>query len=121
MAYYQNGYQLPTYGQTYQPMTQPQQNGIQWVQGEAGAKSYLVAAGNTVMLMDSEAPRFYIKTTDASGMPHPLQIYEYRRVDESQAPTIVSAVTREEYDALGSQIKELAEKVSRLEAKGAET
>ena len=126
MAYgnYQSGYQMPVYGQ--QPMypqmqsqplqQQPQQpqNGIQWVQGEAGAKSYLVAAGNTVMLMDSETQRFFIKSTDANGMPHPLQVYEYHRVDNAPTPANASAITREE-------INELAEKVNKLEAKEAET
>lgn len=130
MAYgnYQNGYQMPIYGQVYpqmqaQPLQQqPQQpqNGIQWVQGEAGAKSYLVAAGNTVMLMDSETQRFYIKSTDANGMPHPLQVYEYRRVNEAQTPASVPTITREEYDALGAKINELTEKVNKLEAKEAE-
>lgn len=64
MAYgnYQSGYQMPIYGQQVYPQMQAQQpqqpqSGIQWVQGEAGAKSYLVAAGNTVMLMDSETQR----------------------------------------------------------------
>lgn len=133
MAYgnFQNGYQMPVYGQ--QPMypqmqsqplqQQPQQpqSGIQWVQGEAGAKSYLVAAGNTVMLMDSETQRFFIKSTDANRMPHPLQVYEYHRVDNAPAPANVPTITREEYDALGAKINELAEKVNRLEAKEAET
>lgn len=128
MAYgnYQNGYQMPIYGQQVYPQMQAQQpqqpqNGIQWVQGEAGAKSYLVAAGNTVMLMDSETQRFYIKSTDANGMPHPLDVYEYRRVSETQTPANVPTITREEYDALGAKINELSEKVNRLEAKGAET
>lgn len=51
----------------YQPSKQG--NGILWVQGEAGAKSFIVGAGQTVLLMDSEADRFYIKSADASGMP----------------------------------------------------
>ena len=43
--------QIPT-----QPVQQPQQNnnGILWVSGEVGAKSYLVAPGTSVLLMDSE-------------------------------------------------------------------
>lgn len=42
---------------------QPQQvnQGILWVQGEAGAKSYLVAPNTSVLLMDSENSNFYIK------------------------------------------------------------
>lgn len=42
-----------------QPVQQPQQNnnGILWVSGEVGAKSYLVAPGTSVLLMDSESER----------------------------------------------------------------
>lgn len=42
--------------QQYQPQQQPtaQNSGVIWVQGEEGAKAYMVAAGNSVLLMDSE-------------------------------------------------------------------
>lgn len=57
----------------------PQQsgNGITWVQGEEGAKAYIVAPGASVMLMDSEGQSFYIKSADASGMPMPLRVFDY--------------------------------------------
>lgn len=61
-----------------QPQPQPSQNGMIWVQGEAGAKSYLVAPNTTLMLMDSENSVFYIKKTDQSGMPYPLRIFDYK-------------------------------------------
>jgi len=63
-VYPQFSYQPP------QPLQQSQQNaGITWVQGEAGAKSYLVAPNNTVQLWDSERQTIYLKSADASGMP----------------------------------------------------
>ena len=79
MAFYSGmNYGLPVNYQTpavvQQPVMPPQvQNnvhgntGIVWVQGEAGAKAYPVAAGTSMLLMDSEAENFYIKSTDASG------------------------------------------------------
>lgn len=77
----------PVQPQPQLQMTQPQNNsGLIWVQGEAGAKSYLVAPGNTVMLMDSEGERFYLKSADASGMPMPLRVFEYKeRTDAAPA------------------------------------
>lgn len=98
-----------------QPMpTQPTQaqqtgNGLIWVQGEAGAKSYLVAPGNTVMLMDSEGSRFYLKSADASGMPMPLRIFDFKERTDApgnapQAPVgaetidINKLVTRDEFE-----------------------
>ena len=51
--------------QTVQAPT-PQNQQIIWVQGEAGAKSYLVARGETAVLWDSENPYIYIKSADMS-------------------------------------------------------
>lgn len=67
-----------------QPMQQ-QSSQIIWVSGEAGAKSYLVAPGNTVMLLDAENSVFYLKSADASGMPLPLRIFDYK--ERQNAPT----------------------------------
>ena len=80
---------------------QPQQNaGIVWVQGEAGAKSYLVGSGQSVLLMDSEGSCFYIKSTDQSGMPLPLRVFDYKeRVQEASHSPAAGAeyVTKEEF------------------------
>lgn len=58
------------------PASPQMSNSPIWVQGEAGAKSYMVAPGNTVMLMDSENCVFYLKTADASGMPS-MRTFDY--------------------------------------------
>ena len=102
-------FQPPTAPPATQPMAQQGNNGLIWVQGEAGAKSYIVAPGNTVMLMDSEGERFYLKSADASGMPMPLRIFEYKERTEtpsqaSSAPVTAQSVnldnfvTREEFE-----------------------
>lgn len=76
----------------YQPMAyqQTQQvtptSSIIWVQGEAGAKAYPVAAGNSMILMDSESELFYLKTTDISGMPMPLRVFKYKEVVGTSEP-----------------------------------
>lgn len=73
----------------YQPMDNlnqlkaQQQSSPIWVQGEAAAKSYPVAPGSTVLLMDSEQSRFFMKTTDQSGMPLPLRIFEFKEVAQN--------------------------------------
>ncbi len=88
------------------PTTAQQSNsGLVWVQGEAGAKSFLVAPGTTVMLMDSESPVFYLKSADQSGMPMPLRIFDFteRSATHTEAkpqtdfdPSIY--ITRKEFD-----------------------
>ncbi len=91
LAQYKQPYQMPQ-----QPQMQPQQqnSGIPWVQGEAGAKAHLVAPGQSVMLMDSEAMRFYIKSADASGVPMPLRVFEYHEVAAGQ-PQIVPPMSEQ--------------------------
>lgn len=101
--------QLAQLRQNYQ---QPQQSApIIWVQGEEGAKAYMVAAGNSVLLMDSENSVFYIKSTDASGMPQPLRVFDYteRGKQAPQKPETVDDkfVTRAEFDALRARFDAL--------------
>ena len=70
-------FQAPMQGQPVPPQGNTAGNGIIWVQGEEGAKGYLVAPGENRLLMDSENSTFYIKSTDASGMPLPLRVFDY--------------------------------------------
>lgn len=104
----QNAYQQPMMGQAAQ-QTQGTPS-IIWVQGEEGAKAYMVAAGNSVLLMDSENSAFYIKSTDASGMPLPLRVFDYKeRTTVAKTPPQtaqqpgVEFVTRAEFDALAAR------------------
>lgn len=104
---------------------QPQNNqGLIWVSGEVGAKSYLMAPNSTVMLMDSEGETFYIKSTDSAGMPLPLRVFDYKertavtQQNAQEQPRISLSeqfVTREEYEALSSKYDALLEKVEELQ------
>lgn len=104
----QNAYQQPMMGQAAQQAQGTPS--IIWVQGEEGAKAYMVAAGNSVLLMDSENSAFYIKSTDASGMPLPLRVFDYKeRTTAAKTPPQtaqqpgVEFVTRAEFDALAAR------------------
>ena len=81
----------------YQIPQQPNNSGFIWVQGEAGAKSYLIAPNNTVPLWDSEAQTIYLKSADASGMPS-MKILDYTVRDTSNIPPRTPLATpTEEY------------------------
>lgn len=105
--YIPNYFQQPVYPQVQPQAPGQQSNGLVWVQGESGAKSYLVAAGNTVLLMDSEAQRFYIKSADNSGMPQPLRIFEYKEISSGTTPQVDMGkyVTKEELDKIIADLK----------------
>ena len=73
-----------------------------WVQGENGAKSYLVAPNSTVVLFDSESQTIYLKSADASGMPT-LRILDYT-IRDAQAQ---SDNYKTEIDDIKKQISDL--------------
>lgn len=93
MNQFNQQFQQPVTPPVNQPMAQQGNNGLIWVQGETGAKSYLVAPGNTVMLMDSEGERFFLKSADASGMPLPLRIFDYKERTETPSQAVNAPVT----------------------------
>ena len=78
------------------------------VSGEAGAASYPVAAGNTVLLIDFESKAFWLKTTDVNGVPQPMRRFNF----EEYIPQSIASdqpVSRKEFDELRKAIKELKE------------
>ena len=95
---YNNGFPM-TYQQYYPqyqpPVQQPQNSGIIWVQGEAGAKSYLVAPNSTVQLWDSESQTIFLKSADASGMPT-MKVLDYTIRDQAKNPVSNTAFVRPE-------------------------
>lgn len=103
--------------QAQQP--QPQQNsGIIWVQGEAGAKSYLVAPNTTVQLWDSESQVIYLKSADASGMPS-IKVLDYTIRDSApKHPTPVGPqidyATKDDVGALRGELNKLRDEMTTL-------
>lgn len=84
-------------------------NGPIWIQGEAAAKSYLVAPGTTVALWDSESQTIYLKSADASGMPS-MRILDYTIRDMAQVKNPVNGpeyATKADVEELRKQIAEL--------------
>ena len=115
---------------TQLPMQQPRQdaNGLIWVQGEAGAKSWFVNPGSTVLLMDSENQRFYLKSADMNGVPA-MRTFAYSEVGAAkpqEATETVNFVTVDEFngfrDEVFRKLEDLAEpmevSVSRKGRKG---
>lgn len=107
--YFPSTYQTPVYyppqPQPQTPQTQAQNQGLIWVQGEAGAKSYLVAPNSTVTLWDSESQTIYIKSADATGMPS-IRTLDYTMRGEETKKTVDYA-TKEDLKALKSELKSL--------------
>lgn len=135
---YNNGFPMnyPQFLPSYQ--TQPQiqnqapqavnyQNGngsIIWVQGEAGAKSFLVAPNTTVQLWDSENQVIYLKSADASGMPS-MKVLDYtirETAGQNTTPAVATPpamdnyVTRDELAEFEDRIKSRLDKMTPKES-----
>lgn len=118
---YNNGFPMG-YGQIYpgiNPFSQPQMmaqqqqenSGPIWVQGETGAKSFLVGPGKTVPLWDSEAQVIYMKSADASGMPS-MKILDYTIREYPNCPP-KSSSDNAEY-ATKNEVENIKDKVEKV-------
>lgn len=110
-----NGY-APWYAQQSTP--QQVNNGLIWVQGEAGAKSYLVAPGQSVLLLDSENNVFYIKSSDGSGMPMPLRTFDYKErtvVAKSETTEKPDYITRDEFEKVIAELRDAKQSISTVQ------
>jgi len=118
--YFPQSYYPNYYGNQQMPPQQPQMasnaqqssgSGIIWVQGENAAKAYPVASGQSVLLMDSEDSVMYIKSTDQSGMPQPLRIFEYKEKTGHQNASVIASkpsedyVSRKEFEAFRDDVR----------------
>jgi hypothetical protein len=100
--------QLP--GQSFQPpmpmQQRPDPTGLNWVQGEAGAKSWYITPGSTALLMDSENQRFYLKSADMNGIPA-MRTFEYHEVGAQkpqETPQTVNFVSVEEFNGFRDEV-----------------
>lgn len=100
---------------------QQQNSNFFWVQGEAGAKAFLAVPGAPpVLLLDSESPRFYLKSADGLGVPS-LETFEYNKItpgtqtaqSKSEA---TNYVTQDAIDRVRAELAELNKRIDLLTA-----
>lgn len=120
-------YQPMYYQPQYQPQYQQQNTGVIWVQGEAAARSYLMAPNTTLPLWDSESNTIFLKTTDAAGMPS-MKILDYTIRNQTPvnapvaAPTVqtenaTTYATKADLEALAGQLGTLRAELDSMTAK----
>ena len=79
----------------------PQQQTIQYVNDRSSAETYQMAANSSVILMDANLPRFYMKMTDASGMAT-VKSYDFKETEQEKPKEYV---TKEEFETFKSTLK----------------
>ena len=120
--FFPNNAQMPQNSPQMAQNASPASNsGIIWVQGENAAKAYPVASGQSVLLMDSEDSVMYIKSTDQSGMPQPLRIFEYKERTSGQNASAIASkpsdeyVSRKEFEAFRDDVRREIQDISHTE------
>ena len=116
--FYTNPYgNYPQYNNAVVAQQMPQQtvrNGINWVNGEEGARAFQIAPNSNVMLLDAENEgMFYIKSADNIGMST-LRIFKYKEIVDTQpvnTPQMANAPV--EY-ATRQEVQELRDMISSL-------
>ena len=92
--------QLPNLQLQAAPQMQIPQN-IQYVNGKESAETYQMPANSSVILMDSNTSRFYLKQTDASGTAT-IKTYDFKESEEDKP---VEYVTKTEFEAFKNKMK----------------
>ena len=109
----------------------PQQRGIEWVEGEIGAKAYQIPQGwpaNTpIPLWDSTDTVIYLKSVNQMGVPNPMQKLHYTMENQetqtlmsgnqethtgnglsgTEQPDMSKFVTKDDLDSLREEIRSL--------------
>lgn len=96
----QNTYQVQPYqGATQPQMTQvqpmPQMSNLQsfqqspkkinvvWAQGEDAARAYPIEPNSMLIIFDTNMKSYYTKSSDITGYPSPMEIYDYHKREQS--------------------------------------
>ena len=91
----------PLYPFQNTPYLAQQAQNIQYVNGKQSAESYQLPANSSVVLMDSNCARFYVKKTDASGLST-IKAYDFKEVEEEKPQEYV---TKAEFDKFKASMK----------------
>lgn len=103
---YYNSYPYRGYSPSY--LSGAANSNICWVMGLESAKAYPTMPGRTILLMDSESPKFYIKTMDNNGYAS-IKTYNFQEeVAVEPASSTADYITREQLEAI------LAERLSNI-------
>lgn len=126
MSYSSNPYQQSQYNNYLNRLNQEQQqvytnqynnttsnNNIIWVKGKENARSMQLPPNSTVILLDSEVGKFYIKTTDDIGLGK-IRIFSYvEQPDNGNGQSVTSNsnldlsnyVTKEQFERALKEMK----------------
>lgn len=124
--------------QSYAPPQQQQQDDMKWVEGELGAKMFQMPPGwptnKVIMLWDTTDTNIFFKSWGPMGIPNPIQKIHYVMGTQQNEQQFLSGanvnqnagqqidpnmfVTKNEFDQLRNDIKELMNNANNNNASG---
>ena len=130
--YPQSSYSQPNYNNSYnyqpmmaqQPMPQIQQPNylpLTYVNGEEGAKAYIVSPNTTIYLRDSDSNKLFIKSSDSNGK-YTIEGYELVKIGEptQKSPNLSESIDPNQFiskDQLSALESKFEAKLSKLQSK----
>ena len=94
------------------PIQMQQSVQIQFVKGTEGARAYNIPASSSVILMDSNDPVFYMKTTDANGI-ETVKAYDFtERETTTPESALDKFVLKTDFEKLTEQVEELTKSLT---------
>lgn len=84
-------------------------NNIIWVANEQEASAFPVSTGGSVLMMDRNTNRFYIKTVTQNGVLLPMEVYEFNPIkkETTQQTDTSNYVTKDEFNELKKMLEDL--------------
>ena len=120
MQNFNNVYGYP-YGYNQQNQ-QPQMNHYAFVNGLSGAKAYQVMPNQTMLLMDSDKPIVFMKTSDNLGKAT-LRYFNLQEVDETeilkqyQPKPPIEYVSKQDFEVLNKRLDDLLSSIEKSKTK----
>ena len=112
-GYYQN----PVNNVQPQPQPQPQQAQNELmailIKDDNAVQNYPVANGNSVILMNYDSGKFWIKSMSNIGTPT-ITEHEFKPLNTDQNNQTNNLVSRDEFDKLSKSVSEMQEIVNQL-------
>ena len=117
---YTNGYNTPFYYNNQQnpvqPIAQqPSQNELMTIliKDDNAVQNYPVANGNSVILMNYDSGKFWIKSMSNIGTPT-ITEHKFEPLNTDQNKVSNDSVSRDEFDKLSKSVSEMQEIINQL-------
>ena len=61
----------------------PKKINVVWAQGEDAARAYPIEPNSMLIIFDTNMRSYYTKSSDITGYPSPMEIYDYHKREQS--------------------------------------